>query len=243
MNDFATPIPAPPTDAAITLERMDGAVHYNAWLAEKFNAHLGRRVLEVGAGTGTITARIASGRERVVALEIEQPYVDALQDRFRDAPNVRPYLADVALADWPGLKEERIDSILLSNVLEHIPDDGGAVRRFRELLPKGGALVLFVPAHEWLFGSLDEAVGHHRRYTPSTLRRVVEDNGFDVEHLEWMNLVGIPGWFLNARVLRRRTMPPLQLKLYDAVAPWLARAESLVRLPVGLSLFAVARAR
>ena len=235
--------PTAPNDAAITLERMDGAVHYNAWLAEKFNAHLGRRVLEVGAGTGTITARIAPGRERVVALELEQSYVDQLADRFRDLPNVRPYLADVALADWPGLKEERIDSILLSNVLEHIPDDAGAVRRFRDLLPKGGALVIFVPAHQWLFGSLDEAVGHHRRYTPKTLRRVLESNGFEVPHLEWMNLVGIPGWFLNARVLKRRTMPPFQLKVYDTVAPLIARAESLVRLPVGLSLFTVARAR
>ncbi len=230
------------TDAAITLERMNDAVHYNAWLAQKFNAHLGRRVLEVGAGTGTITERIAPGKERVVALELEQSYVDQLQARFRDSPQVRPYLADVALADWPGLKEERIDSILLSNVLEHIPDDAGAVRRFRGLLEPGGALVIFVPAHQWLFGSLDEAVGHHRRYTPTTLRTVLEGNGFRIEQLEWMNLVGIPGWFFNARVLRRRTMPPLQLKLYDAVAPWLARAESLVKLPVGLSLFAVARA-
>jgi SAM-dependent methyltransferase len=230
------------TDAAITLERMDDAVHYNAWLAEKFNAHLGRRVLEVGAGTGTITARIAPGKERVVALEIEQSYVDKLKARFGGDAHVRPYLADVALADWPGLAEERLDSILLSNVLEHIPDDHGAVRRFRGLLPEGGALVIFVPAHTWLFGSLDEAVGHHRRYTPATLRTALEGNGFRVERLEWMNLVGIPGWFLNSRLLRRRTMPPLQLKLYDAVAPLLARAESLVRLPVGLSLFTVARA-
>ena len=57
-----------------------------------------------------------------------------------------------------------------------------------------------------------------------------------------MNLLGIPGWFVNGRVLRRRVMPPLQLKLYDAVAPLLARAESIVRLPIGMSLFTVARA-
>jgi hypothetical protein len=36
-------------------------------------------------------------------------------------------------------------------------------------------------------------------------------------------------------------LPPLQLRIYDQLAPYLARAESLVELPVGLSLFCVAR--
>ena len=44
-------------------------------------------------------------------------------------------------------------------------------------------------------------------------------------------------------LLRRRVMPPLQLRLYDQVAPWLARAEAKVKLPVGMSLFCVARVR
>lgn len=196
----------------------------------------------MGAGIGTITAQIAGGRELVIALEVEREYVDKLTDRFALAPNVRPYLADVSVADWSHLKEDRLDSILLSNVLEHIPDDGAAVRGFREILPAGGRLVLLVPALQQLFGSMDEAVGHHRRYTPATLRAVLEANGFRVATLEWMNVVGIPGWFLNGRVFKRRQIPALQLKMYDAVAPLLARLESRVRLPIGMSLFAVGEA-
>lgn len=230
-------------EGLVTLERMDNATNYNAWLGRKFNEHLGQRVLEIGAGIGTITREIEAGRELVVALEIEQHYVEQLQEKFRDKAHVRPYLSDVALADWPSLKRERIDSILLSNVLEHIPDDAGAVRRFREILEPGGKVVIFVPALQQLFGSMDEAVGHYRRYTPATLRAVLENNGFTVRRLDWMNLVGIPGWFLNARVFKRRSIPPFQLKVYDFIAPLLARAESYVRLPVGLSLFAVAEAR
>jgi hypothetical protein len=64
-----------------------------------------------------------------------------------------------------------------------------------------------------------------------------------VERLEWMNLLGMPGWFVNGRLFKKRSLPPLQLRLYDQVAPLLARAESHVRLPVGMSLFAVARTR
>jgi SAM-dependent methyltransferase len=224
-----------------SLERMDGAAHYNAWLGRRFREHLGRRVLEVGAGIGTITRQLEPGLELLVALEVDRFYVDRLKNMFRGKPHVRPYLSDVALADWESLKAERLDTIVLSNVLEHIPDDGAAVRRFRQILPVGGKVLVLVPALPQLFGAIDEAVGHYRRYTPETLRKVLEENGFAVDTLEWMNLLGIPGWFMNSRVLRRRAVPRFQLKLYDRLAPVLAEVEQRVKLPVGMSLFAVAR--
>ena len=227
-----------------TLARMEsGAPNYNTWLGERFRAHAGARVLEVGAGIGTITALLAEGRQKVVALEVDPFYVRRLQNRFRGTPQVVPYLSDVALADYSTLAKERFDSIVLSNVMEHIPDDAGAVRRFAQILAPGGKVLILVPALPAIFGALDEAVGHYRRYTPASLREVLDSNGFEVEALEWMNLVGIPGWFVNGKLLRRRAMPPLQLRLYDQLAPWLARAESKVKLPVGMSLFCVARRR
>lgn len=236
------PVNASAVEGSISLERMDSAQNYNAWLGRRFREHLGQRVLEIGAGIGTITREIEPGRELVVALEVEDFYVQKLRTAFAGKPHVRPYLSDVALADWTSLRAERLDSILLSNVLEHIPDDAGAVRRFREILDPGGRLVLFVPALQVLFGSMDEAVGHYRRYSPATLRAVVESNGFRIRTLEWMNVVGIPGWFLNGRVFKRRAVPELQLKLYDRIAPLLARLESKVKLPIGMSLFMVAEA-
>jgi SAM-dependent methyltransferase len=230
------------SQAMATLERMDGAHHYNAWIGRQFRPYLGRRVLEVGAGLGTITREIESGRELVVALEVEQAYVERLRHRFQDKPHIRPYLSGVELADWQRLKSEQLDTVVLSNVLEHVEDDAQAVRNFREVLDPGGRLVLWVPALPRLFGALDEAVGHYRRYTQASLRAVIESNGFALERSDWMNLVGIPGWFFNSVVLRRRVMPPLQLRAYDAVAPLIAEVESFLRLPIGLSLLAVARA-
>ncbi|RYZ40638.1 MAG: methyltransferase domain-containing protein [Myxococcaceae bacterium] len=225
-----------------TLERMDGAHHYNQWLGRRFREHMGRRVLEIGAGIGTITRELEAGCDMLVALEVERFYVDRLKNLFRGKPHVRPYLSDVALADWEALQAEKLDTIVLSNVMEHIPDDASAVRRFRQILQPDGRVLILVPALPQLFGAIDEAVGHHRRYTPASLRALLEENGFRVDTLEWMNLVGLPGWFLNSRILRRRSVPKLQLKLYDTLAPLLAQAERQVKLPVGLSLFAVARA-
>jgi hypothetical protein len=72
---------------------------------------------------------------------------------------------------------------------------------------------------------------------------VIESNGFEIESLEWLNLLGILGWYLNGKILRRRVLPALQLRVYDRIAPVLARAEAMWKLPVGLSLITVARAR
>jgi SAM-dependent methyltransferase len=231
-----------PSAPSVTLERMDGAVHYNAWLGQRFRAHLGRRVLEVGAGIGTITAQLAAGLELLIALEADPERVARLEQRFIGMPWVRPLLTSVEATDWSSLAAERLDTVVFSNVLEHIEDDVEALSRVRGVLVPGGRLLLLVPALPALFGTMDEAVGHYRRYTPGLLRDVVARSGFALESLEWMNLLGIPGWYVNGKLLRRRAIPPFQLRLYDRLAPALARLESRVRLPVGLSLFAVARA-
>jgi SAM-dependent methyltransferase len=234
-------LPEAEIEGFVSLERMQAAVHYNQWLGQKFRPHLGRRVLEVGAGLGTITEKLAPGLELLIALEVEAFFVERLQNRFRNVPQVRPHLSGVELADWKALASERIESVVLSNVLEHIEDDHQAVRNFHEVLVPGGKLLVLVPALPALFGELDRSVGHYRRYTPSTLREALTRNGFLVESLEWMNLMAIPGWYVNGKLLRRRNIPGLQLRLFDQLMPYLARLESHVRLPVGMSLFAVAR--
>lgn len=231
-------------DGHETLQALESAApNYNAWLAATFGRWAGQRILEIGAGIGTITAHLAPGRELVTALELEATYIERLRNRFRNRPEVEPLQSDVNLADWAALAERRFDTIVLSNVLEHIDDDAGAVRTFARILPSGGRLLLYVPALPVLFGTLDEAVGHHRRYLPSSLRAVLEGNGFQLLHLTWMNLLGIPGWFVNGRLLKRRALSPTQLRVYDAVAPSLASAEARLRLPLGMNLFAVATRR
>jgi SAM-dependent methyltransferase len=218
------------------------APNYNAWLGKRLRGYLGKRVLEVGAGIGTITREIVHGCELLIALEADEDYAARLVERFQNEPRVRTLHSKVEDTDWAALARERLDSVVLSNVLEHIEDDTSAICNFRKALQAGGIMVVLVPALPLLFGTLDEAVGHHRRYMPASLRSVIERNGFRVERLEWMNLLGIPGWFLNGRVLQRRLIPAGQLRIYDCLTPLVARMESIFRLPFGLSLLAVARA-
>jgi SAM-dependent methyltransferase len=225
-----------------TLLRMEeGAPRYNAWLGRRLNQHLGQRVLEVGAGIGTITSQIAVGRDLVVALEMDRFYYDRLRNLFAHMPQVVPHLSGVEKADWERLRQYDFDSVLLSNVLEHIADDREAVLNFRSVLKPGGRLVILVPAIPALFGTMDEAVGHYRRYTRRALRELLTGCGFTLEALEPMNVLGIPGWFVNGRLLRRRAVPPLQLRAYDLVAPLVAMIEDRLKPRWGMSLLAVGR--
>jgi len=90
------------------------------------------------------------------------------------------------------------------------------------------------------YGSLDRALDHFRRYERSELVDKLRRAGFEVEASWFFNLLGVAGWYVNSRILKRTTFPPVQLTLYDRLVP-LFRLESRWRLPIGMSLIAVAR--
>jgi glycosyltransferase involved in cell wall biosynthesis len=228
---------------AMTLRRMAGLAAYNRWLHDRFDAFLGRRVLEVGSGVGNQTCYFAD-RERVIASDIEPHYLRELRRRFEDYSNVRVAsfvfpLSEDARAD---LRAERPDTIVCMNVLEHIEQDGATLRDFASVLGPGGRLVLLVPALPRLFGTLDVALHHFRRYDRDGLQRLVTESGFDVKEIRYLNRPGVLGWWLNSRVLKRTVLPKGQLTAFRWLMPFLKREET--RLPsFGMSLLVLGERR
>jgi hypothetical protein len=139
-----------------------------------------------------------------------------------------------------GFHAGEFDTILCLNVLEHIADDDQALRTFGELLSDQGRLILWVPAMPQLYGEIDQAIGHHRRYEREALAAKLHAAGFAVEHAFYFNIPGVLGWYLNAVLLKRRSVPGLQARLANLLVPWLTLEEYL-RLPIGMSLIAVGR--
>lgn len=229
-------VPARDAVGAATLERMSGAEAFNRWMFDRIAPWIGERVLEIGSGIGNMSQFFAD-RERVVLTDTEQAYRDYLQQRFGHRPNVQ--IVDLELpALPPTLERNAFDTIVCLNVLEHIPDDRASLAAMRELLRPGGRLVLLVPALPALYGSLDEALGHQRRYTPRLLRERYAEAGLSMRRLEWFNLAGMPGWWFVGRVLKRRLIPTGSLALYDRLVP-LFRLETLLPWRVGQSLIAI----
>jgi SAM-dependent methyltransferase len=219
------------------LLRMERARHYNEWLLARCRPYLGRRVLDAGAGTGTFAEMLADEHE-VVAAEPDPQLAAVLRRRFAGRANVRVLeLEAAALPDDDGVG---FDSIVSFNVLEHIPDDEAALRAFSRLLVPGGTLLLLVPAHPFLFGRLDGALGHERRYDEHGLRSRLEAARLELQVLRHVNPVGALGWLVLGRVLGVDDIPVRTLELYDRLVP-LLRALDAMKLPFGLSLWAVAR--
>lgn len=228
---------------AITLRRMARLQPYNRWLHDRFDGYLGERILEVGSGVGNQTCYFAD-RERVIASDIEPHYVRELSGAFGHRTNVRiaSFRFPLSQEDRADLTRERVDSIVCTNVLEHIEDDRGTLADFASVLRPGGRLVLLVPAHPALHGTLDVALHHYRRYDKEALRALVTEAGFEIDTLHHLNRPGAAGWWLNSRVLKRRVLPGGQLRAFRWIMPLLAletrRAPSF-----GLSLLVLARKR
>ena len=132
------------------------------------------------------------------------------------------------------------DSILCFNVLEHVPDDEQALRGLRNELRPGGRLLLLVPAHHFLYGGFDRAAGHVRRYDRAPLRALLEDAGFELEQLRHVNPVGGLGWLARVRLRPGDDWPAASFRTFDRLVPVVRHLDRL-RLPFGLSLWAVAR--
>jgi len=92
-----------------------------------------------------------------------------------------------------------------------------------------------------LYGSLDRALGHERRYTVRELRAKFERGDLRMRHLEYFNLAGLPGWWLTGRVLRREIIPAASLRVFEALVP-LFRLERFLPWRVGQSLIAIGEA-
>lgn len=220
------------------LEDLVEAANYRRWLVDLALPHLGDDPLEIGSGLGHYASDwAAAGVPRWTASEADAGRLQALHERFDGDPVVR--VRELAV---PIEETASHSAVVAYNVLEHIPDDVGALRAFAGLLRPGGRVVLIVPAFPSAMSDFDRDIGHQRRYRRTSLRRAVVDAGLQVEVLHHVNSIGLLGWYVLVKALRGRPKAGVVLCLYDrAVVPVLRAIESRLRPPFGQSLFVVAR--
>jgi len=221
-----------------TLQKMKKLHRYNQWIFSKFRPFLGRRVLEIGSGTGNIT-KFLLDRDLIIVTDVEPKYLTHLRNTFEKYRKFEIEHLDISGAEMEHYRSFHIDSVICFNVLEHVEQDETALRRIFSLLEPGGRLLLLVPSHPWLYGSIDKHLGHHRRYGKRELKNKLEAVGFKVVLMKYFNRIGILGWFLNSKVLRRKRLPSFQMRIYNLLVPML-KLEKFFPLPFGTSLLAVA---
>jgi SAM-dependent methyltransferase len=172
---------------------------------------------------------------RVVALEPDKHLAGTLVERTKGVGNVEVLEKPVEQLT-PELAGGAVDSVVCFNVLEHIQDDRTALVRMAQCLRPGGSLFLLSPAHALLFGEVDRAVHHQRRYGKAALALLLRDTGFVVETIRYVNPVGALGWLVSSRLLKVRDIPSSSLRIYEHLVPVLKWVDC-VPMPFGLSVW------
>ncbi|HZO94970.1 MAG TPA: methyltransferase domain-containing protein [Candidatus Baltobacteraceae bacterium] len=205
------------------------------WLRPRMRP--GELLYNVGVGSGWFNHLAVAHGLRVEGCE---PDADAFTAAQRSAP--RGCTLEHGGLESFARGRPPAPLLVMHDVLEHIEDDRRAAATVSDLVAPGGVAVISVPALMCLFGRHDEELGHFRRYTPSSLRAVMEPY-FTFERLRWFGAASIPiAWYFSR--FRRAPYPtgavgsPLG-RAYAAVCA----AESFIPEPIGTSLIALLRPR
>ena len=202
----------------------------------------GARVLDAGCGTGRVLAEMPADWERV-GLD-SNPGVLALARAQEGIEWVEGSIDALPFAD------ASFDAVVSLDVLSdaRVADPLKAAGELRRVLRPGGVLVLNLPAYRWLMSGHDIVAQTGRRYTAKGVARLLAELGFGERRVGYRMTALFP--VAVARRLARRggastDVGAVPARL-NAVLTQLLRIENRivrrVRLPFGLSVFAVAAA-
>jgi glycosyltransferase involved in cell wall biosynthesis len=225
-----------------SLNNITGTPQYVNWMTSLIRPYVRDTVLELRAGIGNVTARLMARKLLYIATERDPLYLHALHNRFLRTPNVSVRKLDPnEPADVASLTQ-RVETVLCVNVLEYSDEPVQTLSSIRECLEPGGSLVVLVPQGEGLYGTLDETLGHKRRFSEDRLRSMLAQAGFKVSRIHHLNKFGTPAWLLHGRLLRKKHISKITLKLFDKTV-WIWRRLDPVLPWHGLSLIAIAQAQ
>ena len=224
------------------LEAVAGGRNYYRWIVDRFAPFFGRKVVEVGAGIGTFSEFVidSPGVESLLSVEPAGNVFPVLERKFLGNERVRAVRANIDQVEMAA----EADSLVAVNVLEHVEDDEAFLRAAAKIVKPSGHLLLFVPAHQFLFGSLDKAFDHYRRYSKAGLSSLLSRSGWEVLQISNVNIAGILPWIVAGKILRNTTIGHRQMRIFDSlVIPVMRKVESIREPFIGQSLLAIGRNR
>jgi SAM-dependent methyltransferase len=224
------------------LEAMSFAVNYHKWILDEFRPFLGKRLVEVGAGTGSFSELLLA--EKPDSMSIVEPsemfgFLEQNVGQIETGAQIdlhRAIFAEVRTK----IAERMPDSILYVNVLEHIEDDRGELEMIRETLVPGGRCFIFVPALMSLYGEFDRKIGHFRRYSRAEIEEKCIAAGFRILVSKYFDFAGILPWWIKYKLLKSDSLESGAVTLYDKIAvPFVRVFERFVTVPSGKNLILV----
>ena len=148
--------------------------------------------------------------KNITLTETDQRNILNLKNKYQRENNIEVlnYLIDKI--------SKKFDVILYLHVLEHIEEDEKEIRNATEKLKPGGYLIVMAPAHQKIYGKLDKAVGHHRRYEKEFFERKFEN--LSIVSLKFLDSIGYILYYLNRIVFSTETFPSdFKIMIWDKI--------------------------
>jgi 2-polyprenyl-3-methyl-5-hydroxy-6-metoxy-1,4-benzoquinol methylase len=142
-------------------------------------------IIEIGAGTGNVSRYLQkNGYENI---SVGEMHLNGL--KYAQSYGIKKCY-QFNLLDSPF--ENEFDIVCMFDVLEHISDDGLALKNVHKMLNTNGKIILTVPSHMWLWNRDDTIAGHKIRYTKKELVKRLQENGFEVLSARYFFITIIP---------------------------------------------------
>ncbi len=160
----------------VTRREMIGRLLKKEGLAKDTN------ILEIGCSVGIFLNQLKlDGYTNAYGVDISDEAISQARESG---------LVNVEVRDATSLGANRkYQTIIASDVLEHIEDESKALSSWYDVLNPGGALIIFLPAHKYFWSQHDEINHHFRRYNKKYLKKVLEKAGFKIERISYWNLL------------------------------------------------------
>jgi SAM-dependent methyltransferase len=221
---------------AENLEVMKEAKNYNRFLIDMVArfARPGDRVVDFGAGIGTFALPMARQGHDLVCIEPDRAQSQGLAAQGLEV-----------LSDITQMPDASVDYLYTLNVMEHIADDGAIAALFHRKMKPNGRLLVYVPAFQILFSSMDRKVGHFRRYRLGRLVALLQASGFTIERARYADCVGFAA-ALVYKMLDRNSgkIDKKMLIIYDRfIFPLSCALDAVFGRLLGKNLCVIARKR
>ena len=192
------------------LDKFDKATIWRKYVFLLIKKFIKGSVLEVGAGIGSFTDNYKHKVNSLVLSEIDTQNLEVIKKRF---PEEKFSFTNKFTKDL----NQKFDSIMYLNVLEHIEKDNDEIIKAFEKLKKNGFLIILVPAHNKLYSKFDKAVGHFRRYEMNFFKNLEIENS-KKHKLIYLDAMGYFLYFLNKFFFKEEVYPSkLKIFIWDKI--------------------------
>jgi SAM-dependent methyltransferase len=196
------------------LELFANATNWKKYIGAKLRPYISGSVIEVGAGLGSSTKYLCDqSHARWLCLDPDARHVAHLNGLIasRKLPACckarRGILADLA-------PDQRADTIIYVDVLEHIESDEAEMRTAAAHLAPRGHIVVLSPAFNFLYSPFDESIGHYRRYERKDAKRLTAQS-LTLRALFFLDSIGFFASAANRLIMRKSQPSSHDIQIWD----------------------------